>query len=480
MRPDRSTLSSAAAAIRRGELRSHDLVSDALRTADELDGLIGAFVTRFEEAALEAAAEADRAVAAGAALGPLHGIPIGVKDIFSTREGPTTAQSAVLEPGWGGRRDAEAVARLRRAGAIVVGKTTTMEFACGTPDAADEANPFPVPRNPWDTSRWTGGSSSGSASGVAVGMFLGAVGSDTAGSVRIPSAFCGITGLKPTFGLVSKVGCFPLGFTVDHVGPMARTARDCAIMLAVMAGHDPDDPSSVARTEVPDYTAAFDADLGGLRVGVDPLLHVPPDCMEADVSSAFTFAVECLHRLGAKTVEVSLPLYDELVTADMVSFVSEGAAVHMNNLRTRWHEYGPARRVFGLASAFTGADYVQAQRVRRAGQEALQSLFTEVDVVVTPTLGVAAVALEQAEEIGLGPRFQALLTPYWNAVGAPALSVPMGFDHQGLPLGLQIAGRPFDEATVLRVGDAYQSVTDWHARTPPLAAARSSFPEGTR
>lgn len=466
------TVQRAADCLRKREVSSVELVTEAINAADAWDERIGSFTARFTDTALAAARCADREIARRGPKSPLHGIPLGIKDMLNASEAPTTAQSAILPADWGRGSDAFAVARLRDAGAIIMGKTSTMEFAVGTPDAASEASRYPFPRNPWDVTRWTGGSSSGSASGVAVGMFLGALGTDTAGSIRIPSAFCGVTGLKPTYGRVSRSGCVPLGFTLDHVGPIARTARDCGLILGVISGYDPDDPSSVDTGSFEAGADDLAVGLKGVTIGADRLADTPPDCLVPEVSAAFEEALTVLESLGASIVDVKLPLYQEMVTANMVTLISEGAAYHMTDLRNRWSEYGPARRVLGFAPVFSGADYVQAQRVRRVGQEALSQTLANLDAIVTPTLGLGAVAAEDAELIGIGPKFAALLTPYWNAAGNPVVSVPMGFQDDRLPLGLQIAGAPWEEETVLRIGNAFQSCTSWHERVPSRSEAR--------
>jgi aspartyl-tRNA(Asn)/glutamyl-tRNA(Gln) amidotransferase subunit A len=459
------TLSAAAAAVRAGEITSAQLVDEAITAADAWDPTIGSYIARYDDQARAAAEAADAAVAAGKALGPLHGVPIGVKDILAAREGPTTAQSVVADPEWGIDGDAVAVARLRDAGAIVMGKTSTMEFAVGLPDAS---KPFPVPRNPWDPTRYTGGSSSGSASGLATGMFLGALGTDTGGSIRMPAAFCGVTGLKPTFGRVPKSGCLPLGFSLDHVGPMARSARDCALMLSVMAGADASDRQSL-HAPVEPFVDALSGELSGLRIGFDPLLAAAEHCREAAIDVALEDAVAALRDLGADVVDVELPFYAELCTADIVILISEGAAFHQRDLRARWDDYAAGTRmVLGSAPLYSGADYVQAQRAREVGGRAFLALLEDraLDVVITPTLGVQAVPIDEAPDVALGPKWAAMFTPYWNALGLPAVTVPMGFTGDGLPMGLQIAGRALDEGLVLRVADAYQRVTDWHLQAP--------------
>ena len=455
-------IAEAAVALRRGETTSAELVERAIAAAHAVDADLGCFVTRFEDGARAGAAMADAELAAGADRGPLHGIPLGIKDIITTADGPTTGQSLVLDREWGGA-DAPVAARLRAAGAVVVGKTTTMEFAIGAPDTG---KPFPVPRNPWDRERWAGGSSSGSASAVATGAVLGALGTDTAGSIRIPSAFCGITGLKPSFDLVPKDGCVPLSYTQDHIGPMAGSARDCALLLATLAGDDP--------RLTPDLGAPGDG-LAGLRIGVDRLTRYSAGGEDPAFPAVFDAALAVLTSLGARLVELELPAYEELNAAARVIMACEALAYHLPDLRTRWLDYFAGTRQTVASGAFySGADYVQAQRVRRVGQQALARACDEVDLVVTPTASCGATPLADLDALAevvasgaLGPVY----TPYWDVVGLPVLTVPIGFTADGLPLGLQIAGPAFADPLVLRAGQAYQQVTDWHRRRPPVPEA---------
>lgn len=462
-----NTLRSAAEQVATQRTSSQQLVEQAWAAAEAWDPLIGVYNSRFREASYIAAERADQLAAQGGPLGTLHGVPIAVKDLLATRDGATTAQSLVLDTSWGDGAEGAAVARLRKAGAIVLGKTTTMEFGIGTPDAT---KPFPMPRNPWDRGRYAGGSSSGNASGIAAGLFLGAVGTDTAASIRWPATFCGVSGLKPTFGWVPKSRLVPLAFSLDHIGPMARTADDCALMLEVMSGHDASDPDSATRPRFSARTADERTDLRGLRIGVAGMADVAAEHRDPDVTTCFDTAVEVLQRLGAETRRIALPHYEEACTATIITLISEGGAYHAQNLRHRWEEFSEgARGVLGLAPFITGVDYVQAQRVRRRTQLALRELFASIDVVVMPTAGIAAVPLDDAGDVALGPKWPAMYTPYWNAVGNPAASVPMGFNAEGLPLGLQLAAAPFNDAEVLRVADAYQATTDWHLRTPAQA-----------
>jgi Asp-tRNA(Asn)/Glu-tRNA(Gln) amidotransferase A subunit family amidase len=463
------SLAGMRAALQEGAVSSSELVRQALETADATDHVLGVFVSRFDEQALEAAAGADVARASGSTA-PLLGIPIGVKDILSTREGETTAQSLVLDRAWG-RGDAECVARLRAAGAIVMGKTTTMEFAFGTPDAT---KPFPIPRNPWSPSRWTGGSSSGSAAGVAAGIFPAALGTDTGASVRMPAALCGVTGLKPTFGLVPKSGCVPLAYSLDHVGPLARSAEDCALLLAAMAGHDPEDPASADRP-VAMLPEQPDGDLRGLRIGVDGLSRFSGPEEDPELEGLFGAFASALGAAGAELITVELPFYAELSAACALTIISEALAYHTPDARRRWHDYSASTRLGLGLGAFVGAsDYVQAQRVRRTVMADVSRLFERVDLVATPTVSRPAPLLADAPAYVasfFGATELAFHTGYWNATGNPAISVPIGFTAAGLPLAGQLVGRPFQDGTVLRAAAAFQRVTDWHDQACPYPPA---------
>jgi len=306
-----STIADAAAALRSGTLTSAALTTELLARTDALDETLGTYVSRFDDSALVAAAQADADFAAGIDRGPLQGIPIAVKDIIAAREGATTACSKVLDRDWGRGTDAPVVARLRAEGAVITGKTATMEFAMGAPDAD---GPFPIHRNPWDLDRWPGGSSAGTGTGVSAGLILGGLGSDTGGSVRIPAALCGISGLKPSYGLVPKSGVVPLGYSLDTVGPMARTARDCALILQTIAGESADDPTSVDRP-VPDYAAALAGNASGLRVGVERDHHVGVEGFDAACRDRFEDAVCALERAGAEIVEVHFDGYPVISAA---------------------------------------------------------------------------------------------------------------------------------------------------------------------
>ena len=461
------TVESAARELRNGSVTSVELTKAALAAADELDPVLGTFVTRFSDHALERAAEADDQLARGDDRGPLHGIPIGIKDLFAVAEGPTTAQSLVLDREWGAGKDAPVIARIKAGGAVIVGKTTTNEFAIGMPD---DDKPFPKPRNPWNTETWAGGSSAGAGSGVATGAFMAALATDTAGSIRIPAAFCGVTGLMPTYGRVSKAGCVPLAYSMDHVGPLARSARDCAAILQVIAGPDPADPDCVNESFLP---PVYDGDLSGVRVGVVRTHAMVPGASAA-LAPVFDSAVAVIAGMGATLVEVELPLWVETVTAAMVTLSCEALAYHKTDMSTRWGDYFQSTRaVLATGALLSGADYVQAQRVRRVTQDAVARAFDDVDVILGPTAAIGAPSftsiIENGGLTGLDSLLPVLFTTYWDAVGNPVLAMPMGFDEAGMPLSLQVAGPAFGEGQILRVADAFQQHTDWHLRRPALA-----------
>jgi aspartyl-tRNA(Asn)/glutamyl-tRNA(Gln) amidotransferase subunit A len=457
------TLAEVSAAIHAGETTSVEVTTELLERADRLDPLLGTYLVRFDDAALAAAAALDAELAAGHDRGPLHGVPLGIKDIIATDDGPTTAQSLILDPAWGDQGDAPVVRRLRDAGSVIIGKTTTCEFAIGMPD---DTKPFPVPLNPWDTTTWPGGSSSGTGSGVAAGLFYGGLGTDTGGSIRMPAAFCGISGHKPTFGLVPKSGCAPLGYTYDHIGPMARSAQDCAVMLAVMAGYDASDPMCSPRTLI-DPLSFEPESLAGLRIGVDRTIQTRHP-VDPAVPGCLDDAVAALADAGATILDITIPHYEALTAATALGFLSEGCAYHAADLQARWADYGRATRLTLARGAFVSSgDYVQSQRVRQVGAQAMAALFETCDVVLTPTAGIGALTLA---ELDFESVMNSIFTPVWNATGNPAISVPMGFTATGLPLGLQIAAAPLRDAVALKAAMAYQAATRWHLQSPQPVA----------
>jgi len=461
------TIASAAADLRAGAITSAALTATMFERIDAAE-LLGAFVCLTRESAMRAAEAADADFAAGVDRGPLQGIPLAVKDIISTADAPTTANSRVLAPDWGGGIDAPVVTRLRAAGAVIVGKSTTSEFACGLPDP-DKG--FPVPRNPWNPEHSAGGSSSGTGVAVAAGLVLGGLGTDTGGSVRFPAALNGHTGLKVTYGRVPKNGVVPLGFTLDSIGPMARSAEDCALLLDVMAGADAGDASS-ARIDVPVYSTSIDRGLEGVRVGVPKPYFFDADGLDLEVRDAVLAAIDLLGAGGAVVSSTTVEHAKLAKEANAITMVAEAFAYHRRDLATRWTDYGRhTRMTLGRGALFSAADYAQAQRFRSAFRSHLAELFAEYDVLVTPTWPVPAPRIDSmaSEDNVTGPSF----CGQWNLAGLPAIAVPCGFSSAGLPVSMQIVGKPFAEATVLGVAHAYQQITDWHRHVPPDLAATS-------
>ncbi|WP_207935777.1 amidase [Actinomadura sp. KC216] len=459
------TIEDAAAALRTGALTSTALTRTVLDRIARLDPALGAYVTVTEDEALAAAAGADADFARGRDRSPLQGVPLVVKDLIATRDAPTRANSEVLAPGWGGGVDAPAVARLREAGSVLLGKSTTNEFACGLPDSTTR---FPFPRNPWNAEHTPMGSSSGTAIAVSAGLALGGLGTDTGGSVRGPAGANGCTGLKVTFGRVPKNGVVPCAFTLDTVGPMARSAYDCALILDAVAGHDPGDPYSSPLPPDRYAEGARDGGVEGLRVGVPTRYFLDSPLLDGEVRTAVLRAADELAGTGATLTYVVVPHAQEANDANNITFLSEAFAYHRKNLAGRWDDYGrTTRELLARAAFFTGADYVQAQRVRALFRRGLADVFAKVDVLLTPVSFTAAAPIASADLAA------ALFRPGfhgpWNASGLPAAAVPCGFTEAGLPLSFQVVGRPFAESTVLRVADAYQRRTDWHLRVPPAA-----------
>ena len=457
----------AGESFRSGRLTALALTRSLLARAETLDRRLGVYQCRLDESALEEAGRADAELEAGRDRGPLHGIPLGVKDIIATGGAPTAAGSLVFErergAEWEGRRDAPVVARLREAGAVILGTTSTMEFAIGMPDPG---KPFPIARNPWDTDRWAGGSSSGTGAGVAAALMLGGLGSDTGGSIRIPAALCGVSGLKPTYGRVPRSGVVPLAFSLDTVGPIARTARCCGHLLEALAGPDADDPAS-AEEPLPGYLPAPSGSLARLRIGVDRANCVDRPDVDTELAARFEAAIEELAGAGAEIVPVELPHYEIVRQAGSLSLRAEASAYHLPWLRERWDDYGVhTGKVLAAGLLLSSADYVQAQRVRAWASREVAGMLQRVDAVITPTAGVGAPPLAGLDHLSFGRL--PIFAGFWNAIGFPAIAIPMGTGAAGLPLSLQIAGRAFDEATVLRVADAYQQRTAWHRQLPAL------------
>jgi aspartyl-tRNA(Asn)/glutamyl-tRNA(Gln) amidotransferase subunit A len=458
-----------AALVRTRQVSPVDLVRAYLERIDRLDGRLRAYITVTREAALDAARDAEAAVMRGAALGSLHGVPFAVKDQFATRGVRTTAGSRILADHVPDE-DATVVARLVAAGGILLGKLNLTEFALG----GTIHYPFGQPRNPWNTDHDTGGSSAGSGVAVAAALCAVSLGEDTGGSVRTPASWCGVAGHRPTWGLVSRHGCIPLSWSHDAPGPLGRTVEDCALVLEVIAGQDPRDPLT-ARRAVPDYRAALIGDVRGLRVGViGELTHGGET--EPEVRDAVVAATGVLRTLGADVDEVSLPLIPRAGAAFMAICDSEGAGLHLSWLRTRADEYDEGTRRRLLAASLLPAALLQkAQHARALVRQQIREALTRHDVLVAPTSHRAAPTIATftapiTSTKEAAARFftrRSFTTPAALA-GVPAVAVPCGFGASGLPLSLQIIGRRFEDATVLRVAHAYEQSTDWHRRRPPV------------
>ncbi len=481
MTPNRLSLVAAAEAVARRELTSVALLESCLAAIDAHDGAVNATVWIDREGAMAAAEAADgaadralanRAVAAGAALGKLHGVPLAHKDMYY-QAGKVSGCGSMIRGDWVAERTATVLERLHQAGSITFAGLNMAEFA---------QNPTGHNRhhgdchNPWNPPYITGGSSSGSGAAVAARFAYGALGSDTGGSIRLPASACGVTGLKPTQTRVSRAGVMPLSFSADNVGPLTRTARDCARIMGVIAGHDAADPTSATQA-VPDYEAALGGDLRGTRVGL-----VTNDGLrgtDAPVSAAIEEAVRALQARGAKVVRIELPHMEAVSAYGGIVSRCEGAAIHARWMRERAADYAvhlSARLYAGYAIPATY--YIEALSSRGPLLRAFAAeVFGAVDVLAMPTIPTVLPTLAETD-IDHGPpgtetRFMAvsLNTRPFNYLGLPAISVPCGFDPAGLPIGLQIVGRPFAEARVMMVADAYQRETDWHERVPDLVQA---------
>ena len=465
------TIAEAARLIAVRELSPVELTQALLRRIDLLDPQINAFITVTAERALSQATAAEAEIAAGRYRGPLHGIPFGLKDLYNTAGILTSGHSKICIDNIP-NEDATAVARLYQAGAILLGKLATHEFAHGGP-AFDL--PWPPARNPWNTEHFTGGSSSGPGAAVAAGFMPGALGTDTGGSIRGPSAFCGVVGLRPTYGLVSRYGVIPSSFTFDACGPMTRSVEDIAIMLQAIAGHDPKDPASVARSAV-DYRAALNTDIRGMRVGV--IRHFWEEDAPAtdEVRQAMDTALGVLSDLGAKLDVVRMrPLKDYYDVAKTIG-LPELMAVHLTDLIERPGDFSAAFRSRGALAGclFQASDYVEAQRERSLMLAEMKPLYQKFDVLLTAGSSGPAPRLDKYRIVSYWKRPN-ITTPF-SITGGPALVLCNGFSQSGMPFGMQIAGRPFNEEKVLRVSYAYEQATHWHTRRPALVAGPAPIP----
>jgi aspartyl-tRNA(Asn)/glutamyl-tRNA(Gln) amidotransferase subunit A len=470
MASELSGLSIAAAAklIRRGEVSPTELLESSLQAIGQHNGTLRAFISVNEASAKKAAAAAELMLSAGYDLGPLHGIPLGIKDNIGIRGERTTAGSRILED-WHPDKDATVIAKLKQAGAVFVGKTNMHEFAWG----GTSANPhYGHVRNPWDTGKFPAGSSGGSGAAVAAGLCYGALGTDTGGSIRLPSAINGVVGLRPTYGRVSNSGIVPLAWTMDTAGPMTRTVEDCALVFNAIAGSDPTDPAT-ASVPVDDYLSRMSVGVRGLRIGIVPryfFSHIQPD-----VKRAVEQALKTFEALGAHLVEVDIKHIEGNISAQLTIESAEPSTYHQKSLRERPGDFGEdVRTLLEVGEMLLATHYLQAQRYRSLLRNEFLEAFKRVDVFICPTLPFTATALGETsvviengvEEDMLSAIMQ--FTGVASLTGLPSLNVPCGFDSGGLPVGMQIIGAPFTESHLFSVGHAFQCATDFHTRRPDL------------
>jgi aspartyl-tRNA(Asn)/glutamyl-tRNA(Gln) amidotransferase subunit A len=457
------TIHEAGKLLKDGGLSPVELTQAFFDRIADTDDRLHSFITLLFEEAMAEARAAEAEIRSGRYRGPLHGIPIALKDLYDTAGIRTTAGSRVdfdRVP----TVDSTPTARLREAGAVLLGKLAMHEFALGGPDWT---TPFEPACNPWNLDHITGGSSSGSASSVASGQAMGALGSCTGGSIRGPASLCGIVGLKPTYGRVSRAGVVTLSWSQDHVGPMTWTVEDSAYMLQAIAGRDPKDPTS-SRAPVPDYSLSLREDIRGKTIGLPRHYFFDPDpSVNAEVVAIVEKAVAELESLGANIEEVELPSLEYVRAANTIIMVSEAYAFHEPNLKTRPQDFGEIVRArFRIGGLLSAGDYLQAQRCRQWSKREFAEALQKVDFFVTPTMTQPAAAFEGYDPIATitGRSF----TAPFNVTGLPAISVPCGFTQAGLPVGMQIAGKPFDEPGVIQAAYTYQQHARWYEQRPNI------------
>jgi aspartyl-tRNA(Asn)/glutamyl-tRNA(Gln) amidotransferase subunit A len=459
------TLAEASGLIRDRKLSPVEVTRAYLDRIERYDHAVNSFITVTAEAALQRAQQAEREIAAGRYRGPMHGVPYALKDIVETKGILTTAHSRVLRD-YVPTQDAVVEQKLAAGGGVLLGKLACLEFAHASP-SPDQA--WPQARNPWNTDHgFTGGSSTGSASAVAASLTPCAIGTDTGGSVRNPAALCGITGLMPTYGRVSRRGVIPYSFSLDHVGPMAWTARDCAIMLQAIAGYDEGDPGSL-QAEPPDFVSGLDGDIRGMRIGL--LRHMYEEDMTADeeILAAMRETVSRLEALGASVSEVrARPLMD-YHDCKLVIGVAEFYAVHEAEFARRFHDYGADLQTKTFQGAFlSAADYLQAQRVRRHLADDMQKTIAPFDALLVASNFRPAPRIQPKTRSSTEFFQKPNITAVFNVTGNPAIAIPNGFSASGLPLSCMIVGKRFDEARILKIADALERQTPWVTMRPKL------------
>jgi aspartyl-tRNA(Asn)/glutamyl-tRNA(Gln) amidotransferase subunit A len=465
--PALMTLTAVAKAIANKQLSSHEVTRACLHRIAQWQPHLNAFMEIESEAALKAAEEADAALAKGEVRGALYGVPLAHKDMYYDA-GKVVTCGSLIRRDFVAQTTSTALQRLNDAGSIRLGSLQMAEFAYGP--TGHNAH-YGAVRNPWSFPHITGGSSSGSGSAVAARLTFAALGSDTGGSIRMPAHFCGVTGLKVTYGRVSRAGAMPLSQSLDTVGPLAQTAEDCALLLQLMAGPDPEDLTA-SSAPVPDYMAATAASIKGLKIGVPTRFYV--DDLDPEVARILDETIAVLKREGADIVKVELPDQRQLISASQLVLAVEAAAFHKRWLIERPQDYGPQvlmRLQNGLA--IPGVTYLEALRWRGAALAAHVAATASVDAVITPAAPVPAPTIAESD-IGNAPGAEAVIqrltrfTRPVNYLGLPSLAIPAGFTTTGLPVGMQLIGRSFDEATLLTIGAAFQRATDFHAKVPAI------------
>ncbi|MBI4528083.1 MAG: Asp-tRNA(Asn)/Glu-tRNA(Gln) amidotransferase subunit GatA [Deltaproteobacteria bacterium] len=471
--------------LKRREISSEEITESVFQRIASTEEKIGAYLTLCHDSALVEAKRADSLLRRGEPASPLLGIPVALKDIFLTRGAVTTCGSKILGnfvPPY----DATTVKRLRDAGVVIIGKTNLDEFAMGS---STENSAYATTRNPWKLDRVPGGSSGGSAAAVAADECVAALGTDTGGSIRQPAACCGIVGMKPTYGRVSRFGVIAYASSLDQVGPMAKDVTDCALMLEAIAGYDPADSTSV-NLPVPSYSRELDGNVGGLKIGIPGEFFIAG--MQPEVERAIREGIRILERQGSRVEEISLPhteyavaAYYLVATAEASSNLARydgmkyGLRVPARDLtdtyrKTREQGFGAEvkRRImlgtYALSAGYYDAYYLKAQKVRRLIKRDFEEAFEKCDAIVTPTAPTTAFKLAEKTKDPLQMYLSDIFTISVNLAGLPGLSLPCGFDAEGLPIGLQIIGKHFDESTILRLGFAYEQATEWHKRKPGL------------
>jgi aspartyl-tRNA(Asn)/glutamyl-tRNA(Gln) amidotransferase subunit A len=456
------TIAEVSGRVRKKTISPVELVQACLRRIERLNPLLNAYITVTAEAALIRARELEGEVRRGRWRGPLHGIPVALKDVIDTAGIRTTAASAIFADRIP-TEDAEVVCRLKAAGAVILGKLNMHEFAFGDTSAISHFGPV---HNPWNREYVTGGSSGGSAAAVAAGLCYGALGSDTGGSIRQPAAYCGIVGLKPTFGRVSTRGVVPLSWSLDHIGPMSRTVADAALLLQPIASYDPLDTNSI-EAAAPDYTKALRQKASTLRLGIPRTVFY--EQLDPEIEQAVNEALKVLGRLTASTREVELPAYK---TLPVVS--AEAYAFHAPYLTKTPQLYQPAtRRRLEPGSKVSAAAYIEGRRELDRLRRAVTAVFSTVDLLITPTTPILQSTLQEAVNNpampppgGVAPSLRN--TQPFDVYGLPSISIPCGFSRSGLPIGLEISGPRLGEPMVLALAHGYEQATEWHRRTPPV------------